>query len=115
MTQSQRPEAILVLVSDLLFGSRITSVASNVGRAVTVLRLPQQLEKQGGTKLIVDLNQAGALMAAAAWAKACKGREVIGFVSHVDAATIAEAKGMGIGHVIPRSKFFEMLPGLIVS
>src|SRR4051812_13368193 len=102
MTQSQRPEAILVLVSDLLLGSRITSVAANHGRPVTVLRLPQQLEKQGGSKLIVDLNQPGTLMAAAAWAQVGSGRVVIGFVSHVDAATIAAAKEAGITHVIPR-------------
>jgi hypothetical protein len=103
-----------VLVSDLLFGSRITSMASNHGKAVQVLRSPEQLEKQkGATKLIVDLNQVGALMAAGAWVKAGAGREAIGFVSHVDAGTIAEAKGVGITHVIPRSRFFELLPALI--
>jgi hypothetical protein len=111
--QTSRPEPILVLVSDLLFGSRITSTAANLGRPVQILRNPLQLEKQGGTKLIVDLNQPGALPAAAQWLGGAKGREVIGFVAHVDAATISAAKEAGITQVLPRSRFVDLLSDLL--
>jgi hypothetical protein len=62
----------------------------------------------------VDLNQPGALEAAVAWKGAeSAGRDVVGFVSHVDAATIARARAAGIDRIMPRSRFVEALPELL--
>ena len=116
---------ILVLVRDLLFASRITATARAEGVEIRLLRDPAALAGEAaGRRLIVDLNQPGALDAAAAWRtaagggaaeRAAAGREVVGFVSHVDAATIAAARRAGIDHVLARSAFVEKLPQLLRS
>lgn len=62
--------------------------------------------------LIVDLNQPGAIGAAAEWGRSC-GWPVVGFVSHVDADTIAAAREAGITQVLARSRFVEVLPQLL--
>ena len=103
---------VLVLVRDLIFSSRITATAKAVNVPVTVVRDPAQLAGKEGRRLIVDLNQAGAIDAAAAWKEAAGG-DVVGFVSHVDADTIAAARAAGIEHVVARSRFVEDLPELL--
>ena len=105
-------DPVLVLVRDLIFSSRITATAKAADVAVVLVRDPAQLAGRAGRQLIVDLNQDGAIEAAAAWGKA-SGNEVTGFVSHVDADTIARARSAGIGRVIPRSRFVEDLPALL--
>jgi hypothetical protein len=61
------PTPILALVSDLMFGSKIAAAARAAGAAVKVLRKPEQLSSEAAGRLLVDLNQAGAIPAAAAW------------------------------------------------
>ena len=106
--------AVLVLVRDLLFASRISSAAQALGVPIRIVRDPNQLPGQTGSLVIVDLNQPGALDAAAAW-KAASGGRVIGFVSHVDAPTIARAREMGLDQVLARSAFAGNLPGLLAG
>ena len=105
---------VLVLVRDLMFSSRISAAARATGVEIAVLRDPAQLRGARGRRLIVDLNQPGALEASIEWnsASAC---DVVGFVSHVDAETIARARAAGIDRVLPRSRFVEMLPELLAS
>jgi hypothetical protein len=62
--------------------------------------------------MIVDLNQDGFLTAAADW-KRRTGGKVIGFVSHVDAETIALARSEGLDEVLPRSAFVARLDQII--
>jgi hypothetical protein len=105
---------VLVLVRDLMFSSRIGAVARQGGVPVTLLRDADALEPSApGRRLIVDLNQPGAIESAVAWKRA-SAAEVVGFVSHVDAATIARAREAGIDRVLARSRFVEMLPELLV-
>lgn len=103
---------VLVLVRDLMFSSRISAAARAAGVAITALRDPVQISGARGRRLIVDLNQPGALEAAAEWKTASAG-DVVGFVSHVDGETIARARAAGIGRVLPRSRFVEILPDLL--
>src|SRR5438874_4319347 len=105
---------LLILVKDLIFSSRITAEARDAGVSFTLLRDPAQLTNQSALKVIVDLNLPGAIEAAAAWQKATNG-QTIGFVSHVDAATIAEAKAAGIQSILPRSQFVQTLTEIIRS
>lgn len=105
---------VLVLVRDLLFSGRIGATARAIGAPVTLLRDPAALAGKSAHRLIVDLNQPGALEAAIAWHQA-GGGEVVGFVSHVDADTIARARAGGIDRVLPRSQFVNVLPGLLRS
>lgn len=108
------PKPVLALVRDLLFASKITATAQAAGSAVRVIRDPAQLAGIKGERLLVDLNLEGAIEAAGRWG-AEHVEEVIGFVSHVDAATAARARQAGIGRVVARSKFVEMLPELVKS
>ena len=110
MTDPHRP--ILVLVRDLLFASKIRANAQSIHATVRMLREPAQLAGAAGRRLIVDLNQPGALDAAVAW-KRESGGEVVGFVSHVDAQAIQAARIAGVDQVLPRSRFVEVLPELL--
>ena len=106
------PPAVLALVRDLIFASRITATASARGVAVKLIRDPAALAAEGNGRLIVDLNRDGAIDAAGRW-KAATGGEVVGFVSHVDTATIDRARAAGVDRVLARSRFVEVLPALL--
>ncbi len=104
---------MLVLVRDLIFASRISVTAQAVGVDVQQLRDPAMLAAESaGGRLIVDLNQTGALDAAIEWKKRTGG-EVIGFVAHVDADTIRRARDAGVDQVLPRSRFVAQLESLL--
>jgi len=111
-TPAPAPTPVLVLVRDLMFSGRIGATARSLNAAVQIVRDPAALQELDGKRVIVDLNQPDALEAAAAWKRQRKG-EVIGFVSHVDADTIARAKNSGIDRIMPRSKFVNLLPDLL--
>jgi hypothetical protein len=113
MQDSQEPK-VLALVRDLMFSSRITATARSLAVDVRVIRDAASLGNQPGKLLLVDLNLAGAIDAASAWRNATGGA-VIGFVSHVDAATIAKAREEGLERVMARSGFVEALPGILAA
>jgi hypothetical protein len=103
----------LVLVRDLMFSSKISATAKAAGATIEMLRDPAMLADRAGDRLIVDLNQAGALDAAIAWKAAAEQRQVTGFVSHVDGETIARARSGGIDRIMPRSQFVVELDRLL--
>ncbi len=103
---------ILIVVRDLLFQSRITAEAKAAGVPYEIVRDPKLLGQKAGTFVIADLNQDGVIAAVQAWIVATGGRAV-GFVSHVDAEKIAEARAAGIQSVLPRSAFVAQLPQLL--
>jgi hypothetical protein len=108
------PFDTLALVRDLMFSSKIIATARAQGVNVRIVRDPSKLAAETGDRLLVDLNQDGAIPAATEW-KARTGGAVIGFVSHVDAATIAKAREAGFDQVLARSRFVETLPDLLES
>jgi hypothetical protein len=113
MSDDPRPApALLILCRDLLLGSKITAAAQSAGVAYRVVRDAAKLEGLAGERLIVDLNQDGALDAAVAWKRA-GGAKVIGFVSHVDAETIQRAQAAGLDQIVPRSRFVVDLPQIV--
>ncbi|HLL89975.1 MAG TPA: hypothetical protein VK324_11800 [Tepidisphaeraceae bacterium] len=104
---------VLALVRDLMFVGRITAEARAAGVAVRVIRDPLQLTSADPSDLlVVDLNLSGATDAAGAWRRATGG-QVVGFVSHVDAAAAAAAREAGVDRVLARSRFVEVLPTLL--
>src|SRR4051794_1315762 len=111
--ESTANRPILILCRDLMMGSRITAAAQSAGVSFKVVRDAAKLAGQAGERLIVDLNQDGALDAASAW-KAAGGGEVIGFVSHVDGETIKRARGSRLDHVLARGQFVQQLDTLII-
>jgi hypothetical protein len=94
-----------------MFVSKVTATARALGVPVQVIREVAQLPQQGG-RLLVDLNQPGAIEAASAWKNATSG-QVIGFVSHVDTETINKARSAGLDHVLPRSRFTATLEQIL--
>jgi hypothetical protein len=105
-------EPVLVLVRDLMFASKITATAQSMQVLVKLIREPEKLASEPGERLIVDLNQPGALDAAVNW-KSAPGRSVVGFVSHVDRETIDRARSLGIDQILPRSQFVARLTELL--
>jgi hypothetical protein len=106
------PHEVLVLVRDLMFSSKISATAQAVGVPVKMLREPEKLAAEQADRLIVDLNQPGALEAVARW-KQETGGHAIGFVSHVDRETIDRAKSLGIDEILPRSQFVQRIGELL--
>jgi hypothetical protein len=111
MSETNPPPSVLLLCRDLMFLSKVTATAKAVGLAVQVVRDPGMLPAVG-TRLLVDLNQAGAIEAAARW-KGATGGTVVGFVSHVDTETIGRARAAGLDHVLARSRFTADLESLL--
>ncbi|MGD0461253.1 MAG: response regulator [Tepidisphaeraceae bacterium] len=114
MSEAESP-AILVLVRELMFSGKISAEARAAGVAIKIIGNPADLALFAQTTagmLIVDLNLAEAIVAAAAWGRVA-GRCVVGFVSHVDAQTIARAREAGIKQVLARSQFVSILPELV--
>jgi hypothetical protein len=104
--------ATIALCRDLMFASRIRATAKDLGIDVRMVRDAGQLIAAGGSRLIVDLNQEGAIEAAQAW-KGATGGVAIGFVSHVDVDTVNRARAAGVDQVMARSRFVEVLPTLL--
>ena len=115
IARNETPRPVVVLVRDLMFSSRIAATARAADVPITLLRDPAALAdpSPGPGLLIVDLNLPGAIDAAIQWKRSSPAREVVGFVSHVDAVTIAHARGSGLDRVLPRSRFVEELPKLL--
>ena len=111
MSEETPQPSVLLLCRDLMFLSKVTATAKAAGVAVQVVRDPAMLPPVG-TRLLVDLNQDGAIDAAARW-KGATGGTVTGFVSHVDTDTIGRARQAGLDHVLPRSRFTADLESLL--
>ena len=101
---------VLIFVRDLMFSTRIVEAAKAANVPYKVIRSADALAHEAGRMLIVDLNQDGAIEAAAKW----NGRRV-GFVSHVDTETIERARAAGIDQIVSRGQFTQVLPQLIRS
>ena len=105
-------DCVLLLCRDLIFQSRITATARELGITTATIRDPALLVDRPGRLLVVDLNQPGAIDAAGLWRTSTR-RPVVGFVSHVDAATAAAAKAAGVDRVMARSAFVTQLSAIL--
>ena len=112
-TDAHGPLPVIILVRDLLMGSRVTTAARRAGVATRTVRDPAGLTPEvAGRLAIVDLDLPGALAAGVAWGKE-GGRPVAGFVQHVNTEVIREAKAAGVWPIVPRSRLEADLPGLL--
>lgn len=96
-----------------MFSGRIGAEARAANVSVKMLRDPAKLPEFPGNLLIVDLNLDGALEAAGVWKAAGTDRQVVAFVQHTDVERISAARSAGMDHVMPRSRFVEVLPGIL--
>jgi len=112
---------VVVAVDDLLFASRISSVAKALGVEIAFARSPEAIVEAVRTRaprlVILDLNSLKVrpleALAALTADPALAGVATLGFVSHVQADLIAEARAAGVGQVLARSAFVNQLPQLL--
>jgi DNA-binding NarL/FixJ family response regulator len=112
------PDAVL-LCSDLIFTSKITGTARELGHRVMVagteVLARSMLEQWRPRVVFVDLS-AGMLVrpeALVAYRGIAPGARFIAFGSHVDTQALASARDAGCDPVMPRSKFTAELPDLV--
>lgn len=115
------PEMILVAVDDLLFSSKIRTVAKQAGVAIAFARIPAEILEQARalkpSLVIFDLNsdKAAPIDTVMAMKRDPELRDVrtLGFVSHVHTAVIAAARAAGIDEILARSAFAGNLADIL--
>jgi CheY-like chemotaxis protein len=107
----------LLLSDDLIFTSRITATARDLGGSVRPARSVEALQalvqQQAPACVIVDLSNPGLRIAdLVGWLRETCPRlpRVVAYGSHVDTAGLRAARAAGCDPVLPRSKFVEDLP-----
>lgn len=110
----------ILLSGDLMFISKVKEVAAASNTQVKVARSLEALERalsESSTPgvLMIDLEKCGAprdTLQEPAARLIAQGWRVVSFFSHVHEEVAAEALGLGLGEVMPRSKFVRVLPEL---
>lgn len=106
---------IVVFVDDLLFRSKIRAVASHTGAAVSFLRDPADPAAGDAALAILNLDDPGAIATVQALSSTWPALRIVGFVSHVNAERIREARAAGPVEVMARSAFVNALPSLLAD
>ena len=104
---------IIAFVDDLLFRSKIRAVAAHTGAEVAFVKTSGDPALAGASLVIVDLDAPNAVATVTALAAIVPPPRVIGFVSHVNADRIREARAAGNVEVMARSAFVNALPALL--
>jgi CheY-like chemotaxis protein len=112
---------ILAILDDLMFTSKIRSAATLAGLTVAVARsTPDALERMRADPpalVILDLNNPRTdplgILRAMKTDAALAAVPTVGFVAHVDTATIQAARDAGIDDVMPRSAFSSGLVAVL--
>lgn len=107
------PVMIAAFVDDLLFRSKLRAVAAHTGADVTFFRDACDPAIGEATLAIVDLDAPGATDAIAQLVETWPGLRIVGFVSHVRADRIKEARAAGATEIMARSAFVNALPTLL--
>src|SRR5688572_8572184 len=115
---------IVCVMDDLMFSIKISSAAKSIaGIDLFFERSPDmvlpRIREKKPSLVIFDLNSArmnplGALAAMKAEPELA-GIRTLGFVSHVDAETIAAARAAGIDQVLARSAFATQLGSILTD
>ena len=114
---------VLAAVDDLLFSSRIRTVARQLGVTVSFARSPEavlQASRETTPALVIlDLNGERMrpldVLAALKGDAALSSVRTVGFASHVDTATITAARRAGCDEVMARSAFVASLPEILAG
>lgn len=108
---------VYVLVNDLFFRSKIRAVAEAASVAPHFVHSFDELQSlltaaAPPAQIIVDLNDRSLRALEFIPELAQAGHRLLGFVSHVDVATMNAARETGCT-VMPRSQFVEKLPEIL--
>lgn len=112
---------ILVVADDLLFRSKISTVAKAAGVTVRAATTPdaaiERAREDHPTLVLIDLDggrpQPFEVLRRFNEDPALKSLATVGFVSHVHADLVRQARSLGIGQVFARSAFVTALPDLL--
>ncbi len=110
---------VAVVVTDLIFSTKIFSTAKSLGVEALGARNPEVLATRLAdpevSRLIVDLNSAGVnVTEMIRHAKSLRPElQVIAFLSHVQVELAEQARQAGADLVLPRSAFTARLPELL--
>ena len=117
------PPQLISITEDLYFGMKIEAAAKGRGLAFTWLdqadAAPDRLVKISAQAagdpitILVDLSTRLPWRELYALAPQGAGIDWIGYGAHVEEALLAEARNLGLGRVMPRSKFTKSLPELL--
>jgi DNA-binding NarL/FixJ family response regulator len=108
-----------LLSDDMMFTSRITGTARDLGFEIRVARsqvaLDAMIRSQPPAAVIIDLANPGlnlsTLLTAAKAAN--QATTIVAYGSHVDTETLKQARQAGCDVVLPRSQLAERLPDLL--
>jgi CheY-like chemotaxis protein len=111
---------VLAAVDDIMFASKITTTARQLGVEVVFVKRADAWKSAAPASpslVILDLNSRrldplGAVAAIKA-DPAFSGVPTIGFVSHVQGELVAAARRAGVDEVLARSAFVERLPEIL--
>jgi CheY-like chemotaxis protein len=112
---------ILVVADDLLFRSKISTAAKALGVIVRAATTPEaaleRAREDQPTLVLIDLDgQRPApfeVLRRFSEDADLRGLETVGFVSHVHADLVRQARALGIGQVLARSAFVAGLSDLL--
>jgi CheY-like chemotaxis protein len=112
---------ILVVVDDLMFRSKISTAAKGVGATIAAATTAEaaitRARELKPALIILDLDSARtqpfAVLRQLAADPELASIPTLGFVSHVHADAIREARSLGIGDVLARSAFAASLPDIL--
>ena len=104
---------IAAFVDDLLFKSKLRAVSAHTGAEVKFLRDACDPSVGEATLAIIDLDDPGAADRITQLVADWPGLRIVGFVSHVHADRIKEARAAGLTEVMARSAFVDALPALL--
>jgi CheY-like chemotaxis protein len=112
---------VLAVVDDLMFSSRIRAVAERTGAAVRFAKSKEGALAEARTLapalVMIDLDRAPldpmGTIAAFKSDPALRAIRLVGYVSHVHAERISEARAAGCDTVLARSAFVNALPALL--
>ena len=116
-------QKVVAAVEDLLFRSKISETAEQLGVAATFPRSPKKLAEFAAQSppdlLILDLNSARfeplALLERLKSDEASRGVPVVGFLSHVQKDLAVAARDSGCDRVMARSAFTKELPEILMG
>jgi DNA-binding NarL/FixJ family response regulator len=118
MSEDHPPATVgLLLSDDMMFTSRITGTARDLGLTIKTARaidgLKTLVQSERPTCVIVDLANPGlAIGDLTGWLAETRSPppRVVAYGSHVDTETLKRAREAGCDLVLPRSKFVTELP-----
>ena len=115
-----QPQPVLVVISDLIFRSKIDEAARHAGVPLRVAKNPEQLDRHLGNAtpavVLMDLEMEGldrpGMLSRLRANPAAATVPVIGFAGHTNVEVIHAARADGV-QVMARSAFVAQLPAML--